>query len=99
VLRQHFRVAESLFGTARLPGRLISCARARLWTSLTAIGPDDTVRLVTNDVMYTGGAGYTGLALGTDVLLPLHIVLDVLFQDITANSPVGPVVEGRIVGP
>jgi 2',3'-cyclic-nucleotide 2'-phosphodiesterase (5'-nucleotidase family) len=64
---------------------------------LTPIGPADTVRLVTNDFMYTGGDGYTVLTQATDVLLPLDDLLDVVIQYITANSPVAPVVEGRIV--
>ena len=34
---------------------------------VTPIGPTDTVRLVTNDFMFTGGDGYTVLAQGTDV--------------------------------
>jgi 2',3'-cyclic-nucleotide 2'-phosphodiesterase (5'-nucleotidase family) len=67
--------------------------------TLVPIGPADTVRLVTNDFMYTGGDGYTVLTLGTDVLLPLDILLDVVIEYVTVNSPVGPVVEGRIVGP
>jgi 2',3'-cyclic-nucleotide 2'-phosphodiesterase (5'-nucleotidase family) len=67
--------------------------------TLTPIGPTDTVRLVTNDFMFTGGDGYTMLASGTDVLLPLDDLLQVAIDYIAANSPVGPVVEGRIVGP
>jgi 2',3'-cyclic-nucleotide 2'-phosphodiesterase (5'-nucleotidase family) len=67
--------------------------------TLVPIGIADTVRLATNDFMYSGGDGYSMLAQGTDVLLPLDILLDVVIQYVTANSPVGPVVEGRIVGP
>ncbi len=37
---------------------------------LTLLGPGDTVRLVTNDFMYTGGDGYTALTGGTDVSNP-----------------------------
>jgi len=66
---------------------------------LTPIGPADTVRLVTNDFMYTGGDGYTVLAQGTNVLMPHDDLLQVAIDYVTANSPVGPVVEGRIVGP
>jgi len=66
---------------------------------LTSIGPTDTVRLVTNDFMSTGGDGYTVLAQGTNVLLPGDDLLEVAIDYIGANSPVGPVVEGRIVGP
>jgi len=65
----------------------------------TPIGDADTVRLVTNDFMYTGGDGYTVFAQGTDVLQPGDDLLDVANNYIAANSPVGPVVEGRIVGP
>jgi 2',3'-cyclic-nucleotide 2'-phosphodiesterase (5'-nucleotidase family) len=65
----------------------------------TAIGPSDTVRLVINDFMYTGGDGYTVMTGGTDVQQPGDDLLQVAIDYIAANSPVGPVVEGRIVGP
>lgn len=65
----------------------------------TPIGPTDTVRFVTNDFMYTGGDGYTVFAQGTNVLQPGDDLLQVTIDYIAANSPVGPVVEGRIVGP
>jgi 2',3'-cyclic-nucleotide 2'-phosphodiesterase (5'-nucleotidase family) len=67
--------------------------------TLTPVGPADTVRLVTNDFMYTGGDGYTALAAGTDVQFPGDALLDIVVDYIAANSPVAPVVEGRIVGP
>ncbi|NJC97931.1 MAG: hypothetical protein C3F07_13395 [Anaerolineales bacterium] len=63
------------------------------------IGPADTVRLVTNDFMYTGGDGYTVFLQGTNVLQPGDDLLQVAIDYVAANSPVGPVVEGRIVGP
>lgn len=63
------------------------------------IGPADPVRFVTNDFMYTGGDGYTVFSQGTDVLQPGDDLLQVAIDYIAANSPVGPVVEGRIVGP
>ena len=66
---------------------------------LTPIGPADTVRFVTNDFMYTGGDGYTVFAQGTNVLQPGDDLLQVTIDYIAANSPVGPVVEGRVVGP
>jgi 2',3'-cyclic-nucleotide 2'-phosphodiesterase (5'-nucleotidase family) len=65
--------------------------------TLTPIGPTDPVRIVTNDFMFTGGDGYTVLAAGTNVLQPGDALLDVVVSYITANSPVAPVVEGRIV--
>jgi 2',3'-cyclic-nucleotide 2'-phosphodiesterase (5'-nucleotidase family) len=65
----------------------------------TPIAPTDTVRFVTNDFMYTGGDGYTVFAQGTNVLQPGDDLLQVTIDYVTANSPVGPVVEGRIVGP
>jgi 2',3'-cyclic-nucleotide 2'-phosphodiesterase (5'-nucleotidase family) len=65
----------------------------------TPIGPADPVRFVTNDFMYTGGDGYTIFAQGTDVLQPGDDLQEVANEYVTANSPVGPVVEGRIVGP
>jgi 2',3'-cyclic-nucleotide 2'-phosphodiesterase (5'-nucleotidase family) len=66
---------------------------------LTPIGPSDTVRIVTNDFMFTGGDGYTALAGGADVLQPGDALLDIAIDYVAANSPVDPVVEGRIVGP
>jgi 2',3'-cyclic-nucleotide 2'-phosphodiesterase (5'-nucleotidase family) len=65
----------------------------------TPIGPADSVRFVTNDFMYTGGDGYTVFTQGTNVLQPGDDLLQVSVDYVTANSPVGPVVEGRIVGP
>jgi 2',3'-cyclic-nucleotide 2'-phosphodiesterase (5'-nucleotidase family) len=65
----------------------------------TPIGPADPVRFVTNDFMYTGGDGYTIFSQGTDVLQPGDDLQEVANEYVTANSPVGPVVEGRIVGP
>ena len=63
------------------------------------IGPTDSVRFVTNDFMFTGGDGYTVFAQGTNVLQPGDDLLQVAIDYVAANSPVGPVVEGRIVGP
>jgi 2',3'-cyclic-nucleotide 2'-phosphodiesterase (5'-nucleotidase family)/predicted AlkP superfamily phosphohydrolase/phosphomutase len=65
----------------------------------TPIGPADSVRFVTNDFMYTGGDGYTMFAQGTNVAQPGDDLLQVAIDWVAANSPVGPVVEGRIVGP
>jgi 2',3'-cyclic-nucleotide 2'-phosphodiesterase (5'-nucleotidase family) len=64
---------------------------------LTPVGPADTVRLVTNDFMFTGGDGYTVLTGGTDVLQPGDGLLDITIDYIAAHSPVAPVVEGRLV--
>jgi 2',3'-cyclic-nucleotide 2'-phosphodiesterase (5'-nucleotidase family) len=66
---------------------------------LTPIGPGDTVRIVTNDFMFTGGDGYTAFTQGTDVLQPGDALLDVAIDYIGAHSPVAPAVEGRIVKP
>jgi len=67
--------------------------------ALTPVGPADTVRFVTNDFMYTGGDGYTAFTAGTNVLQPGDDLLQVAIDYVTANSPVAPVVDGRIVGP
>jgi 2',3'-cyclic-nucleotide 2'-phosphodiesterase (5'-nucleotidase family) len=64
---------------------------------LTPVGPTDTVRFVTNDFMFNGGDGYTVFGLGTDVLQTGDLLLDVAINYVTANSPVSPLVEGRIV--
>ena len=67
--------------------------------TLTTVGPTDTVRFVTNDFMFTGGDGYTVFAQGTNVLQPGDDLLQLAIDYVTANSPVGPVVDGRISGP
>jgi 2',3'-cyclic-nucleotide 2'-phosphodiesterase (5'-nucleotidase family) len=74
-----------------------SMAKALPGGPATPIGPTDTVRLVTNDFMFGGGDGYTALAGGTDVLQPGDALVDVTIEYIDANSPVAPVVQGRIV--
>jgi 2',3'-cyclic-nucleotide 2'-phosphodiesterase (5'-nucleotidase family) len=66
---------------------------------LTPITDTDTIRIVTNDFMFGGGDGYTALAGGTDVLQPGDGLLELTIEYIAANSPVAPVVEGRIVRP
>jgi 2',3'-cyclic-nucleotide 2'-phosphodiesterase (5'-nucleotidase family) len=66
---------------------------------LTVLGPADTVRVVINDFLFTGGDGYTMFAGGTDVAQPGDDLLQVAIDWVAANSPVDPVVEGRIVGP
>jgi 2',3'-cyclic-nucleotide 2'-phosphodiesterase (5'-nucleotidase family) len=67
--------------------------------TLTPIGPTDPVRIVTLDFMYTGGDGYTAFAGATNVAQPGDDLLQVTIDYITANSPVDPVVDGRIVEP
>lgn len=64
---------------------------------LTPIGPADPVRIVTNDFMYGGGDGYTVFRQGTNVLNPGNDLLEIAVNYVAANSPVAPVVEGRIV--
>jgi 2',3'-cyclic-nucleotide 2'-phosphodiesterase (5'-nucleotidase family) len=63
----------------------------------TPIGPTDSVRIVINDFMFTGGDGYTAFTQGTDVLQPGDDLLQLTIDYVTANSPVGPVVQGRVV--
>ena len=65
----------------------------------TPIGPADPVRLVINDFMFTGGDGYTAFAQGTDVLQPGDDLMQLVVEYVSANSPVAPVVNGRIAGP
>jgi 2',3'-cyclic-nucleotide 2'-phosphodiesterase (5'-nucleotidase family) len=61
------------------------------------INPTDTIRIVINDFMATGGDGYTVLTQGTDQKWPGDLLLDVAIAYVTANSPVGPVVDGRVL--
>ncbi|HEY6886695.1 MAG TPA: 5'-nucleotidase C-terminal domain-containing protein [Solirubrobacter sp.] len=65
----------------------------------TPMTATDTIRVVINDFMYTGGDGYTAFSAGTDVLQPGDDLMQVAADYITAHSPVAPVVEGRVVGP
>jgi 2',3'-cyclic-nucleotide 2'-phosphodiesterase (5'-nucleotidase family) len=65
--------------------------------TLTPIGATDTLRFVTNDFMYTGGDGYTVFFQGTDVKQTGDLLLDVAIDYVATNSPVDPLVEGRIV--
>ncbi len=58
--------------------------------TLTPVGPGDTVRIVTNDFMFTGGDGYAVFGLGTDVGQPGDALLDIVIDAITAQSPVSP---------
>lgn len=67
--------------------------------TLTPIGPSDTIRIVTNDFMFTGGDGYTIFTQGTNVLQPGDDLLQIAIDYVAANSPVAPVVDGRITGP
>ncbi len=62
----------------------------------TPIADGDSIRLVTNDFMYTGGDGYTVFASGTDVQQPGDDLMQVATDYVTANSPVDPQVEGRL---
>jgi 2',3'-cyclic-nucleotide 2'-phosphodiesterase (5'-nucleotidase family) len=62
----------------------------------TAIAPTDTIRIVTNDFMYTGGDGYTVFTQAANVSTPGDDLLNVAVDYVTANSPVSAFVEGRI---
>ena len=66
---------------------------------LTPIGPTDTIRVVINDFMLTGGDGYTAFTGLTNVAQPGDDLLQVTIDWITAHSPVDPVVDHRIVEP
>jgi 2',3'-cyclic-nucleotide 2'-phosphodiesterase (5'-nucleotidase family) len=57
--------------------------------TLTPVGPTDSIRIVTNDFMYTGGDGYTAFAGATDVSQP-DVLLEIVVDYIRANSPVSP---------
>jgi 2',3'-cyclic-nucleotide 2'-phosphodiesterase (5'-nucleotidase family) len=61
------------------------------------VGPGDSVRLVTNDFMYTGGDGFTTLMNGSNVLEPGDDLLQVAIDYVAANSPVAPLVDGRLI--
>jgi 2',3'-cyclic-nucleotide 2'-phosphodiesterase (5'-nucleotidase family) len=62
----------------------------------TPVGPTDTIRIVTNDFMFTGGDGYTAFAGGTDVV-QRDQMLDVFIEYVGAHSPVSAAVQSRIV--
>jgi 2',3'-cyclic-nucleotide 2'-phosphodiesterase (5'-nucleotidase family) len=64
-----------------------------------AVGPTDTIRLVTVDYLLAGGDGYSMLAAGRDIREPGDALLDIAMDDLATRSPVAPAVEDRIVGP
>jgi len=55
--------------------------------------------MVTNEFLYTGGDGNTVFGQDADVQQPGDDLLQVTIDYIAARSPVGPAIEGRIVGP
>jgi 2',3'-cyclic-nucleotide 2'-phosphodiesterase (5'-nucleotidase family) len=55
---------------------------------LTPMVAGETLRIVTNDFMFTGGDGYTAFIDGADVLQPGDALLDIVVDHIKANSPV-----------
>jgi 2',3'-cyclic-nucleotide 2'-phosphodiesterase (5'-nucleotidase family) len=63
----------------------------------TPITATDSIRIVTNDFMYTGGDGYTVFTQATDVLQPGDGLLEVAIEYVAAHSPIDPVVDGRII--
>jgi 2',3'-cyclic-nucleotide 2'-phosphodiesterase (5'-nucleotidase family) len=62
----------------------------------TPVADGDSVRVVTNDFMYTGGDGYAVFAEATDVQQPGDDLMQIATDYVTANSPVDPQVEGRL---
>ncbi len=62
----------------------------------TPVADGDSVRVVTNDFMYTGGDGYAVFAEATDVQQPGDDLMQIAADYVTANSPVDPQVEGRL---
>jgi 2',3'-cyclic-nucleotide 2'-phosphodiesterase (5'-nucleotidase family) len=59
--------------------------------------PTDTITIVTNDFMATGGDGYTVLKNGTNIKYPGDLLLDVAIEYVKTFSPVAPMVDGRVV--
>ena len=54
----------------------------------TLLGPGSSIRIVTNDFMFTGGDGYTAFTGGTDVLRTGDLLLDVAIEYVKTHSPV-----------
>ena len=68
--------------------------------AVTPIGPADTIRVVTNDFMFTGGDGYTAFTTATDVAQPGDALLDIVVDYIKANTPITAApAGGRITAP
>ena len=78
------------------PGAETGLASSRVAGS-RGVGPTDTVRIVTNDFMYTGGDGYTVFTQATNVLQPGDDLLQVAIDYVAKHSPVAPVVDGRLI--
>lgn len=62
----------------------------------TPIADGDSLRLVINDFMFTGGDGYTVFSGATNVQQPGDDLLQIAIDYVAANSPVDPQVEGRL---
>jgi 2',3'-cyclic-nucleotide 2'-phosphodiesterase (5'-nucleotidase family) len=60
------------------------------------LDPARIYRVVTIDYLYTGGDGHTGFKNGINVKVG-DVEVDAVAAYITANSPVHPKIEGRIV--
>jgi hypothetical protein len=54
------------------------------------------MRMVTNDFLYTGGDGYTMLINTVNPAFPGDDLMELTVDYINRNSPVGPVIQGRI---
>jgi 2',3'-cyclic-nucleotide 2'-phosphodiesterase (5'-nucleotidase family) len=65
----------------------------------TLMGPGETITIVTNDFMYTGGDGYAAFTNGTNVRQTGEQLLDVVIEYVRAHSPVSPTIDHRRIGP
>ena len=65
----------------------------------TLMTPGESITIVTNDFMYTGGDGYAAFQSGTNVRFTGNLLLDVVIEYVKNHSPVNPVIDHRRIGP
>lgn len=90
--RLHIAGGSFVYRFSNAPGQRV------IEASVAGAPLDDarTYRVVTIDYLYTGGDGHTGFAKGTNVKVG-DVEVDAVAAYISANSPVDPRLEGRIV--
>ena len=84
------RVTFTCSGTTPVVDRHVAHARRDRRDARHRSRPGDSVRIVTNDFMYTGGDGYTVFAGGTDVAQPGDDLLQVAIDYVARRLAGGP---------
>jgi 2',3'-cyclic-nucleotide 2'-phosphodiesterase (5'-nucleotidase family) len=79
------------------PGSRILSVEIKKGETFEPVNPAAVYRIVTSNFLYQGGDGYTVFTAGTDFVNTGYTDYEVLADYISANSPVYPRIEGRII--